>query len=166
MRLSIFVTITDPIERQDPIIEALQSYLDLADEVVVVDGSFQTTLKVSEFIKIMPHWYQIQDQMDLIDHVKSKNLKWVTTSRWPEKFDWPFIGQQFQRGYEACTGDWVIHADCDYIFHEEDIPKIRQLLADSPDELAFSFWKYQFLLTDRYNIKSRTVLAVNKKEVW
>ncbi len=138
MRVSLFVTITDPIERQDPFYEALSSYLDLVDEVVVVDGS--------------------DKGIKLPDTEKIKYIRYP----WPEEFDWPFIGQQFQRGYEACTGDWVIHADCDYIFHENDIPKIRALFKANPDQIAFSFWKYQFLLVDRYNLKSRTVLAVNR----
>jgi len=39
MKISIFTTITDPEARQDPYLEAIENYLDFADEVVVVDGN-------------------------------------------------------------------------------------------------------------------------------
>lgn len=151
MRLSIFLTVTNPVERQDPFYEALNNYLDLADEVVIVYGE-ENRIPMPKYLA------------ELEEHVERQNIAKIKLVHyhWPEKFDWPFIGRQFQRGYEACTGDWVIHADCDYFFHEKDIPKIRELFEKNPDKLAYSFWKYQFLLVDRYNIKSRTVIAVNR----
>lgn len=81
---------------------------------------------------------------------------------WPKEFSWELIGEHFQRGYEASTGDWVIHADLDFIFHEQDYAAIRQAFEDHPAAPALSFWKYQFILPDRYNLKSRLVIAVNK----
>ncbi len=81
---------------------------------------------------------------------------------WPQEFSWPLIGEHFQRGYEACTGDWVIHADLDFIFHEKDFDDIRKVLEQHNDLPALSFYKYQFVLPDRYNLKSRLVVAVNK----
>ena len=56
----------------------------------------------------------------------------------------------------------MIHADLDFIFHERDFKAIRQAIEVYRDEPALSFWKYQFILPDRYNLKSRLVLAVNK----
>ena len=81
---------------------------------------------------------------------------------WPQEFSWPLIGEHFQRGYSSAIGDWVIHLDSDFIFHEDDYEAIRQACADNPDAPALSFWKYQFTRPDRYLIKSRLVLAVNK----
>lgn len=141
MRLSIFTTVTEPLIRQDLVIPALECYNDLADEIVVVDGSPNMD------------WYAGTD---------------VTWNRrvgkeWPKEFYWPFIGEQFQTGYEIATGDWVIHADLDFIFHERDFQAIRKACERYPDTPALSFWKYQFILPDRYIIKSRITLAVNKK---
>lgn len=82
---------------------------------------------------------------------------------WPYKFSWDYIGQTFQSGYEECTGDWVIHADLDFIFHEKDHGRIRQALKDYPTVPAVSFYKWQFILPDRYNLKSRLAIAVNRK---
>lgn len=135
MKLSIFTTVTNPLSRGDLYHEALRSYKALADEVVVVNGGQQIT-----------------------EHSGVKYLNY----KWPEEFDWPFIGQQFTRGYKACTGDWVIRADIDMLFHESDFEKIRQAMQSFNNSPALSFYKYQFILPDRYNLKSRLVLAVNK----
>ncbi len=83
---------------------------------------------------------------------------------WPQEFEWPIIGQHFQWGYERCDTDWVIHTDLDFLFHERDFARIRQVLEDNPEAPAISFYKWQFILPDRYNLKSRLVLAVNKKK--
>lgn len=140
MRISIFTTVTEPIIRQDLVEEALECYNELADEVVVVDGS--------------PN----------LDWYAGKNVKWNTRvgKEWPKEFYWPLIGDQFQTGYEVATGDWVIHMDLDFIFHQKDFAKIRQTMKNFNDTPALSFWKYQFILPDRYRLKSRIVLAVNK----
>lgn len=81
---------------------------------------------------------------------------------WPHEFSWDLIGKHFQKGYEQTDADWVIHADLDFIFHERDFQAIRQAIKQHKDAPALSFWKYQFILPDRYNLKSRLVIAVNK----
>ena len=88
----------------------------------------------------------------------------VAGADWPHDFKWDYIGQVFDRAYDKCTGDWVIRMDLDYFFHEKDMDKIRQTLEQAGDTPAFSFWKYQFLLVDGYQIKSRPVIAVNRKK--
>lgn len=139
MKLSIFTTVTDPISRGDNWKDALNCYADLAQELVIVDGNQEEKLSLSYALN-----------MDLVEYP------------WPKEFSWEFIGQQFQRGYEACTGDWVIHADLDFLFHEKDIPAIHSILLMNPDIPALSFYKWQFIMPDRYNLKSRLILAVNK----
>lgn len=142
MKLSVFTTTTDPIERGDLFWEAMGSY-DFADEVVVVDGS---RVPIAN-----PGMHEVEDK----SYVQ-------VNSRWPQGFSWELIGQQFQRGYEAASGDWVIHADLDFIFHEQDYRSIRKACEENSKAPALSFYKWQFILPDRYNLKSRLVIAVNK----
>lgn len=144
MKLSIFTTVTAPKARGDLWEQSLKCYRDLADEVQVVDG--KPNNKTNDGLHI---W---------VDKPKTE----VLFHKWPEEFSWEFIGQQFQRGYEACTGDWVIHADLDFIFHEKDFEAIRQNIEVYNDEPAFTMLKRQFILPDRFNLKSRLVVAVNK----
>lgn len=87
----------------------------------------------------------------------------IEGGHWPQEFNWKYIGQTFQKGYQAAYGDWVIHADLDFLFHEHDFPKIRGALREASMSPAVSFYKWQFILPDRYNLKSRLLIAVNKK---
>lgn len=120
MKISAFITITNPGKRGDLFEQCLKSAEGFADEVIIIDGK----------------------------------------DTWPKEFSWEIIGQHFQNGYEQATGDWVVHLDTDFIFHERSYPAIREAcLTTAP---AISFLKWQFILPDRYNIKSRLVLAVNK----
>lgn len=82
---------------------------------------------------------------------------------WPQQFSWNTISKHFQWGYEQCDADWVFHLDCDFIFHERDFDRIRAICERYDHAPALSFWKYQFILPDRYSIKSRLVVAVNKR---
>jgi len=96
--------------------------------------------------------------MDLADEVVTMRGE----ETWPKEFNWPLIGQHFQKGYEQLNTDWVIHADLDFIFHEDDFRAIREACERNNDAPAMSFYKHQFILPDRYNLKSRLVIAVNK----
>lgn len=144
MRISVFTTMKDPEKRGDLYKQAIESY-DFADEIIVIDGGSHakngsTSRQYGKWRKIT-HW-------------------------WPKEFSWEFIGQQFNRGYEACSGDVVIHADLDFIFHEKDYTAIReacQRMLDTKSP-AMSFYKFQFILPDRYTLKSRLVIAVNKRD--
>lgn len=140
MKLSIFTTATDPEKRGDNYKDALECFAEVADEVVLINGGQR------------------------IETATMARQSWGGRYEWPKEFDWSFIGEQFTRGYEVCTGDWAIHCDLDMIFHQKDFGKIRQALRDYPTAPAVSFYKHQFILPDRYNLKSRLILAVNKAQ--
>ena len=126
MKLSIFTTVSDPHRRGDNAKDALACYKDLADEVVVVNGG-------------MTHLFD--EDIKEIKHI------------WNREFSWDFIGKQFTRGYKASNGEWVIHADSDFIFHESVVDNIRKALEANPDAPAVSSYKWQFILPDRDNLK-------------
>ncbi len=140
MKFSVFTTATDPILRGDLWHESIDCYEALADEVVVVNGGGILPLR------------------GFSDHL---NIK-VVQSPWNHEFSWKFIAEQFQRGYDACTGDWVIRADLDMIFHENDYFAIRKACEENNEAPGLSFLKRQFILPDRFNLKSRLIIAVNK----
>lgn len=136
IKLSIFTTMTNPTKRGDNITDALACFRELADEVVVVNGA----------------WSRLNSG--------DKEILY----RWPREFDWLQISRSYQKGYEACTGDWALFADLDFIFHERDFKNIRQQMEEYTDAIGLSFYKYQFILPDRYNLKSRRVIAINKRK--
>lgn len=83
---------------------------------------------------------------------------------WPENFSWDFIGKTFQRGLDQCNSDWAIRMDIDYFFHEKDFFKIRKALDKYNEFPMIAFPQYQFFSYDRYQIKTRIGLAINKKK--
>lgn len=147
MRLSVFTTVTRPGKRGDGWLEAFRCYSELADELVFVNGDNKAWELDDTFFK--------KHQINPVSNIQ-------IVSHWPKEFSWEFISQQFQTGYEACTGDWVIHMDLDFLFHEKDFEAIRKACKDNSEAPALSFYKWQFIQPDRYNLKSRLVIAVNK----
>ena len=83
---------------------------------------------------------------------------------WPEEFKFDLIGKYFQKGFDQCTGDWVFRMDIDYFFHENDLNKIKNFLNRYSEYPAISFPQYQFFTKDRYQIKTRLCVALNKKK--
>lgn len=106
---------------------------------------------------------ELADEVVLIGDYTDKRVNSLM-NYWPYEFSWEFIGKQFQRGYETLDTDFVLHMDLDFFFHEKDHQAIRQALEQYPNSPAVSFYKWQFILPDRYNLKSRLLLAVNKKK--
>ncbi len=121
-KISIFTTMTNPEERNDPYKEALKCYEDFADEVVIVGED------------------------------------------WPYEFSFDLIGKIFQSGFEKASGDWVIRMDIDYFFHENDFSNIKKILINNPDSPAIAFPQYQFFTPDRYHVKTKICIAMNKKK--
>jgi hypothetical protein len=83
---------------------------------------------------------------------------------WPYEFSFDKIGKVFQDGFEKSGGDWVIRMDLDYFFHESDIGKIKNLLKQNNDHPAVAFPQYQFFTPDRYHVKTKICIAMNKKK--
>jgi len=146
-KLSIFCTITNPIERQDAYMEAIESYLAIADEVVVVDGG------------------SIDGSYENIALSSAEIKNYI----WPKEWEWEQLPRSLNVGLKACTGDWVIKADIDYIFHEKDRSELKRQLESLGDFPVANFYKWQFLLVDRYTLKARCPIAINRRmfpKIW
>ena len=63
---------------------------------------------------------------------------------WPYEFKFDHIGKTFQKGFNKCSGDWVLRMDLDYFIHEKDISKIKKYLAKNNDSPAVAFRQFQF----------------------
>jgi len=139
MRLSIFTTITNPEERQDPWMEALESFNDLADEVIVINGGLPFSVDIGfKFPKIN----EIEMPM-------------------PDNWAWEELPKRVNAGLEASTGDWAISMDIDWMFHEDDFKRIREQLESIGDPVA-AFQKAGFYGTGTY-MKGYMPIAVNKR---
>jgi len=88
----------------------------------------------------------------------------VTGQDWPHDFSWDYIGKTFHEGFKKSTGDWVFRMDIDYFIHEKDIKKIKQALVKYSEYPAICFPQYQFFLPNRFQLKTRLCIALNKKK--
>lgn len=128
-------------------------------------GGGETPMKLGAFITITDPFRRgdpfiechqmAQDIFDTVTVVDGRDT-------WPREFDWDLIGLHFTSGYEDTDADWVFHLDCDFFFHEQDKEAIRAACERNNDFPALSFYKRQFIAPDRFNLKSRLVIAANK----
>lgn len=87
----------------------------------------------------------------------------IVGDKWPIEFSFEYIGEVFQEGFNKSTGDWVIWMDVDNFLHERDKEKIRKVLVKYENFPAIAFPKFQFFIPQRYNLKSKMCIAINKK---
>lgn len=139
MKISLFTTLGNigntPDYWQYAWREAVGSYLDFADEVVVVWGGVP--------FNAMP-----LDFADIFDTSKIK----VVQSSWPYDFSWEEIAKHFNAGLDACTGDWIIKMDIDYILHEKEMELFKQglMLAEANKFDLVSYMKTTVLNKDKF----------------
>ncbi len=83
---------------------------------------------------------------------------------WPSEFDWGVFNKIYQDGFDQCKTDWVMRMDLDYFIHDNDIEKIRRYLKKYKDYPAIVLPQYQFFTPDRFQIKTKLCLLLNKKK--
>lgn len=89
----------------------------------------------------------------------------VTGQDWPEEFRWDYIGEEIsQKGFEKCTGDWVLNFAIDHILHQNDIKKLKQFLIQNSEAPAVVLHQHQIFTPDRYHRQTKLVVAINKKK--
>lgn len=120
MKLSAFTVITKPDERGLPWIASINSVFNWADEVVIVDGS---PLDMHEINKTM-----------------FPQAKWIH-SLWPDQWSWEMWPKQYNLGLKACTGDWAIRFDTDYVYPDSWKDELRPQMEKINDKRLVEFIK-------------------------
>ena len=142
MTRGCYILLQNPLTNNYPYLEVVNCCLDIFDEILIVDGG--TT---DGSFELLPR----DDRIRIIKR------------EWKEDAGWDFLCQQYDFGFQNLTTDWRVKMDADYIFHENDIQKIKELL--DKDEEGYSFQKCVFNLVDRYRSKANLVIAINKKRL-
>lgn len=83
---------------------------------------------------------------------------------WPYDFSWDLIGKTFQSGFDEARGDWAIRMDIDYFFHEKHKKTLPIVLRKYDNFPGIVFPQYQFFTPDRFQVKTRLCIALNKKK--
>jgi glycosyltransferase involved in cell wall biosynthesis len=141
MKISIITTAGNerrkPGEDGEAFTEAISCFADLADEVIVVDGS-ESYQSSNSKIKVVPY-------------------------RWKWNWSWEQLPKALNKGLEATTGDFVIRADLDYFFHENDFRRIKAHLKDLSNFDIIDFQKHVFIRGNRYYQKGRVPICINRQ---
>ena len=116
MTIGIHVSVTNPEKNRFPWKEAIQSYLNFADEVIVVDGASN-----DGSLEKLLEWEK-----------REKKLK-VIISEWPKgDFDYSEFPKHLNIGYKTLSTDWKIKVDVDYVIHEDTYVRWRKNLSLCP----------------------------------
>lgn len=161
MKISIFTTITNPERWQYPYLEALRSFLDVADEVVVVDGGSDDGSIEKIKKEFWPAFEGGYAQSDYPENQKPR-MK-IVNMPWPWEYSQAEFPKHLNAGLEACTGDWAIKCDIDYVFHENQINDLQVRLRGYNDEkwLAGSLDKFSVLNKSRGFRKAKLPFAIH-----
>ena len=88
----------------------------------------------------------------------------VTGQNLKDEFEFSDIGLMFQEGFDKAGGDWVVKMDIDTFLHEKDFNKLYSAMKKFSEYPAISLRKFQFFTPERYHMKSRMAMVVNKKK--
>jgi len=148
MKLSMFTLITNAIDRKDAFVEAIQSYCEMADEVIVVDGArnWRDYAWAKHVLKV-EHWHK---------------ANWIK-SYWPYNYTWEEFPRHYQLALDNCDGDWVFAMCIDHFIHERYYNEIHTLL-ENVEAPLISFRKLSLLFGGKYYQKFKYPLAMNVKQ--
>ena len=138
MKISIITTVTDPDKRMDAWREAMNNYLDFADEVIVVNGGAPLILKPPLREILLP---------------------------WPDDWSWEELPKHLNAGLQQATGDWVIKLDIDQFIHEANFEELRYKLNELDDRkmAVGSLMKVNVYFQGKYAKTGGLNIAINKK---
>lgn len=148
IKISAFVLTTNSIKNQFPFIESIKSFLPVVDELIVIDGG-STDGTIESIKKINDNKIRIIQDDD---------------TKWEKEWIYWRMGHNFNRGLQECIGDWVIKFDADYILYEKGIEKFRAdcIFGSRKEKLSIAFTRLNFIYADRFYVKSKKTLAINK----
>ncbi len=137
MKISVITTISNPDARQDAWREALASYLDFSDEVIIVNGG------------------------DPVEYPKSPKLQPYFLD-WPKEWDWSELPAHLNLGLEKATGDWVLKMDIDQVIHEATMADLRAILESLSEFPVATMEKCSFVTAKWCYLKGKIPVLINK----
>lgn len=144
-----FTTITDPNKRQDPWMEAICSWAQVCDRIVVVDGKKSAGTQQ----ELTAHHPKLE-----------KQLVWQHYS-WPDDWDWTEIPKHMNHGLSVAKllhADWAIRFDADWIFNPIETKRLRQaLLHGLQTHPLASLQKFSTVLVNSLYQKGAQPIAIN-----
>jgi len=114
MKISGFTFCKNVIKFDFPVLEAITSILPVVDEFIVNVGKSE------------------DDTLEVIRSLQDNRIR-IVESVWDEslKADGQILGIQQDIALSHCTGDWAFLVQADEVIHEQDLPVIKEAMAES-----------------------------------
>lgn len=109
MKISGFTFVRNGFKLGYPVLESLQSLLDICDEVVIAIGNSDD--ETEERIKNLGN-----PKITIISTIWDETLREGGT----------ILAQQTDIALQHCTGDWLLYLQADEVLHEKDYDVIKQ----------------------------------------
>jgi hypothetical protein len=148
MKITTYVTVTDPISMGFPVFEAVKSYLSFSDEVLLIVGR-----DTENFCK------QVSEVSD--------KVVCLETNLWPKDWNYNHMTYHMNFGLQKAEGDIIVHMGADCIFADQHGGQIRDKLIDILHNKNFChFDRLNYYHGYGYGLKSGiTLFAINKKRM-
>jgi glycosyltransferase involved in cell wall biosynthesis len=126
MKISGFTIVRNAIQFNYPVLESIHSILPICDEFIVnVGDSDDQTLK-------------------LIESIPSKKIR-IIQNRWDFSMGKEVLKHQTNLALKACSGDWAFYLQSDEVIHEQDLPRLRLLMAKKLTDLSVDALRFRWL---------------------
>lgn len=119
MKISGLSFIRNGVSLDYPFVEAIRSILPLVDEMIVVVGRSEDGSR--EAVKAIG-----DSRIRIVDSV------------WPDQIRprSSVLAHQTNLGLLHCTGDWVVYVQGNEVFHQRDLPRMRELMVEHAGNAA------------------------------
>lgn len=113
MKISGLSFIRNGISLGYPFVEAIRSILPLVDEMIVVVGRSEDGTR------------------EAVEAIGDARIR-IIDSEWHPRITpkASVLAQQTNLGLMHCTGDWVVYVQGNELFHERDLPRMRELMTE------------------------------------
>lgn len=146
MKISTFMSVTNPARNSYPYLQAIASHLIFSDEFILIDGG-STDGSIDEIRSKFP-------SVQIVYHP------------WPQgkgNWTWEHFANVWNLGYSLCTGDWVFAGECDHVFEPEQADKVRDAInTHGRSQRVLFIDKWVSSTWDRWHNKSKFFYALNK----
>ena len=126
MKVSGFTIARNAIKFNYPILESINSILPICDEFVVNVGDSE------------------DGTLDLIKSIKNPKIRIVETV-WDFSQGKEVLSQQTNIALVECKGDWAFYLQTDEVIHENDLPRLRNVMQQYVDDKSVDALRFKWL---------------------
>lgn len=112
MRIAGFTLVSHAVRLDFPIVPAIQSLLEVCDDVVVNVGPAE------------------DGTLDLLATIRDRRMR-IVRGVWDASMGGGMLAVETNRALTEVTGDWAIYLQADEVLHEADTPRLRECLSEA-----------------------------------